>query len=1098
LQEAVAFNANDNLVDITGSEKKTIDFKDVLRFNSEAVPNSLVREVRLEAKENGVNPLCLAEGIVLIQKKEKVYKTPVLLTSLTIRQDKVKGEFLFDKEGSMFINPYLIRVLLTDFDLNTSDVNVENINSWLQQKGFELDTQLKKIGSFHHHRYAIVKELEDLLACDSFSEPLLELFGEFEDESTSWNLSNNELVPADTDHLKVFESLNKKSTVVQGPPGTGKTQVLVNIIGKALFANKKLTVVSEKHVALKVVQQKLREIGLDELSYIAASEHSNTTFIRSLEKTWKFFEGHELKAPIDLKLSEQHEQRLQLILDTINKPKLAGGVSYLDFRDRFEPVSKLEFDYHSSLPSLKEFIEEENLLHQIYDCGLNKSLGVLKPYALSEQNIGSLDEKIEHWIDEIKLLKNHFPIENWSHLDIAMKQAADIQIFENELVKQHSEILKPESKKRKKFDRLFKKWNAHPLKENPLAVSSHWKIRPNTLELEDLRERLSGGFWTRMKARKRWQQLSHLPVNKATDAIAEEVLTQQNEQSLSKILIDFCELGVENPSSTVSQLKNLTAYLTYEKWGIYEAIADDKKINLYTFHKQLRLLHDDLLNYFRMDAEDVLEEVFSKVKSDLGKLLSFPNLTHLSDKNLVLIKKCDSWNNYLADLLHSHKVQLEKTYPTLKDFDPSKIDQRLNELISLKKSESKELVQHILWKFGSKFSAYQQLLSTPARKLKEEEKHLKQKLKRGKSILVKEFGKSRRHLSLRELFSTEARLWIQLLKPVWLSNPAYLAKSLPLEKEIFDISVFDESTQIPLQNALGILQRSDRTLIAGDEHQMGPSNYFTASGSETEDLLNQAMYHLKSVPLQHHYRSNYPELIKFSNKHFYNDELLVYPSPEQPEKVIDLRFIQEGVFHDRRNLVEAEAIAEYMRAALKTDVQTGLVAFSEEQLKTILDQLNAEDLLTLNEKIEHDGWFCKALENLQGDECNHLIIGFGYGRNPEGEFHHRFGPINLLSGRNRLNVLMTRAQEKITLFSSVHSNDFRVTDNESVNLLKDLMLYFETNQQQRSLAFPHELEPETKENNLYFSSVLSRLTNVRELSTLHNVLTSRGWKVTYK
>jgi hypothetical protein len=673
LQEAVAFNANDNLVDITGADKKTIDFNGSFKFESNEVPNSLIKDVRLESKENGVNPLCLVEGVVLVRKNDREYRTPVLLTALSLKQDKVKNEVLFEKDGEPFINPYLTRILSTDFELDLEEVAIENISMWLREKGFDLDTDLQKIGSFHHHRYAIVKELEELLSNDSFSEPLLTLFGEFEGDTQQWKLPNNNLLPADTDHLNVFKSLNEKSTVVQGPPGTGKTQVLVNIIGKALFADKRLTVVSEKHVALEVVQKKLQDVGLDELSYITASEHSNTTFIRSLEKTWKFFEEQEFKEPVDLQLSEQHEQRLQLILDTINKPGLAGGISYLQFRDRFQTISDATFNYHSSLPSLEEFIDKETLFQKIYENGLNTSIGFLKPHALKDGVIDSLDEKIEHWIQELSLLKNHFQIENWSHLDVAMKQAADIQIFENELVKQYAEILKPESKKRKKFDRLFKKWNAHPLREKPLAVSSHWKTRPNSIELVDLRERMSGNFFAKLKAKKRWQQLSHLPSSKASDAISEELLIQQNEEGLSKILIDFCELGVENPSNDVTQLKNLMSYLTPDKWEIYDAITDKEKYDLNTFHKQLRTLHDDINVHFRLAIEDNLYDVLSLVKKDLGSLLSISNLNTISDESLALFKQCSSWENYQADLLHSHKVQLEKNYPTLKGFDASKI-----------------------------------------------------------------------------------------------------------------------------------------------------------------------------------------------------------------------------------------------------------------------------------------------------------------------------------------------------------------------------------------------------------------------------------------
>ena len=70
-----------------------------------------------------------------------------------------------------------------------------------------------------------------------------------------------------------------------------------------------------------------------------------------------------------------------------------------------------------------------------------------------------------------------------------------------------------------------------------------------------------------------------------------------------------------------------------------------------------------------------------------------------------------------------------------------------------------------------------------------------------------------------------------------------------MEEGLFDVAIFDEASQIPLQNALGAIQRSKRIVIAGDEHQMGPSSYFKSGSAEPMDLLHQASYHLKKIPL---------------------------------------------------------------------------------------------------------------------------------------------------------------------------------------------------------------------------------------------------------
>lgn len=56
-----------------------------------------------------------------------------------------------------------------------------------------------------------------------------------------------------------------------------------------------------------------------------------------------------------------------------------------------------------------------------------------------------------------------------------------------------------------------------------------------------------------------------------------------------------------------------------------------------------------------------------------------------------------------------------------------------------------------------------------------------------------------------------------------------------------------------------------------------------------------------------------------------------------------------------------------------------------------------------------------------------------------------FGPINQDYGANRLNVLLTRAKQSMTVVTSVKSNDFKLSDNRGVQLLKDFLLYAEQN-----------------------------------------------------
>ena len=77
-------------------------------------------------------------------------------------------------------------------------------------------------------------------------------------------------------------------------------------------------------------------------------------------------------------------------------------------------------------------------------------------------------------------------------------------------------------------------------------------------------------------------------------------------------------------------------------------------------------------------------------------------------------------------------------------------------------------------------------------------------------------------------------------------------------------------------------------------------------------------------------------------------------------------------------------------------------------------------------------FFIKNLENVQGDERDVIFIGTVYGPQKEGgNVMQRFGPINGIAGRRRLNVLFSRAKEKIVTFTSMTSADVLATQDRN-------------------------------------------------------------------
>jgi hypothetical protein len=88
--------------------------------------------------------------------------------------------------------------------------------------------------------------------------------------------------------------------------------------------------------------------------------------------------------------------------------------------------------------------------------------------------------------------------------------------------------------------------------------------------------------------------------------------------------------------------------------------------------------------------------------------------------------------------------------------------------------------------------------------------------------------------------------------------------------------------------------------------------------------------------------------------------------------------------------------------------------------------------------------FVKNLENVQGDERDVIIISTTYGPSAAGEkAAQRFGPINSAVGHRRLNVVATRAKQRVEVVSSLRPEDVLLSGNASagVRALRDYLSY---------------------------------------------------------
>ena len=344
-------------------------------------------------------------------------------------------------------------------------------------------------------------------------------------------------------------------------------------------------------------------------------------------------------------------------------------------------------------------------------------------------------------------------------------------------------------------------------------------------------------------------------------------------------------------------------------------------------------------------------------------------------------------------------------------------------------------------------SEKEKLLESPSSKLNKNLKEEKQNYKNEKRILLHELTKKQQHLPVKSLFENSSQL-LSNLQPVWIMNSLSVAQHVPCEPDIFDYAIFDESSQIPIEDAIPTIYRAKKIIVVGDEKQMPPSNFFS-SNSEVQTLLDKASTVYQSQLLKWHYRSEHPALIAFSNRHFYDNELITFPSASF-EYPIQLKKV-DGVFENNINLAEAKAVAEhYKTLLLQQNTSIAIIAFSKTQQTEIENQINKLKLP------ENPDLILRNLENVQGIESDVVLISIGYAPNEKGVLLKNFGPVNQEKGANRLNVLFTRAKKQMVVFTSISSSNFSLTDNRGVHILQSFLAYCEKNNSEQNNNVPNE------------------------------------------
>lgn len=319
-------------------------------------------------------------------------------------------------------------------------------------------------------------------------------------------------------------------------------------------------------------------------------------------------------------------------------------------------------------------------------------------------------------------------------------------------------------------------------------------------------------------------------------------------------------------------------------------------------------------------------------------------------------------------------------------------------------------------------------------------------------------------------------------KPCWMMSPTSLANLI--DSQIFeehgvpfDLVIFDEASQIRVLDGLLSMSFGKQVIIVGDKNQLPPTDFFASFANPdaeaevqdfgiSESLLDEFAGVFEEdktqVMLMSHYRSETPDLIRFSNDWFYGGKLEMYPPAHISGIGRRLHYVPNAIYSEvagqRNNPIEAKEIVKLIELHVHEipNKSLGVVTMNIPQMELIDELLQGE----ASEKVrafcaDESKFFLRNLETVQGDEMDRIILSLTYGKNPVGHFSASvLGPLTKSGGERRLNVAITRSRSGMIVVSSLKVADLEATNAQSrgFQCLKALLRDMENVEQARTFG----------------------------------------------
>lgn len=553
------------------------------------------------------------------------------------------------------------------------------------------------------------------------------------------------------------------------------------------------------------------------------------------------------------------------------------------------------------------------------------------------------------------------------------------------------------------------------------------------------------------------------------------------------------------------------------------------------------LKDDDLFvgNDFTGTAKSLLKALFIDVKhltSYIKSKSEMISIVEILDKKLTQVTKkleTTDTNNIFQALGNAWSITFERIVQEYKDrkksYDIKTIsntifDHVIKQILELKESSNVELQRNIS---NGNINSFSQMISKNLSEIVE--KNITLAGRKLRDSLLNTLNESDRMLEIQSFIEHQksrpisdfmGKYWVEIFSSVniWLLPAETVPIFFPLVPRLFDIVVIDEASQLPVEKSIPLLYRAKRLIISGDDKQLKPSVnpkeliYTDVSEFDWEKVilpplgLQDALKNkYANYLLNYHYRSEYAELISFSNSFFYNRNLYVSTPKAYSKDNPPIKFIKtKGKNVAGKNAVEANEVVKKVLEHIKNDNSKtiGIVSFTKRQKEVLEEKLleaakkhSELDLYIRTNNYSANGedtsLFVKNVSEVQGDERDTIIFSTTFAPNDKGVLPTALGDISLENGENMLNVAITRAKSKLIVVSSINPNDLDLprTDRGG-ELLKHFLYYAQAFQFADERTIRNILKLKPKPQTKVFES--------RMHEEIFNLIKNAGYNVEYQ